>query len=429
MSFHRVTAEYDIIISGAGPAGATLARLLPGLLGDKLSILLLEARHFAASAGDCAVREMGVPAQNAKEKIVRSANVPTVGGQPSTAADNFSAFRSDKPLHGKCCGGLLAPDAQTWLHKLGLELPGRVLDAWQPKTVWTMDLESGHERSYARPYINMDRLAFEQWLLSLLPESVDFQPGQRLRSFKPLPSGPGNGGLTVSVEGAQGGRLVRGRVLVGADGAFSSVRGQLGMGAPESSLYLAVQDCYAMPLADSEILTGQHLAAFDSRLTDFYGWGIPKAGGYLLGLALPMRQRADNLRRMERFVGAMRAKGLPLGQRLRRQGTYLLRPGLRDICLGKAPVFLLGEAAGWISPSSAEGFSYAFASAQALAQALASNWKHGANKAQGFLPGVARQYYAGTLSLRANIAWKLVKSQVMHTTALRRAALVLGLDG
>jgi len=37
---------------------------------------------------------------------------------------------------------------------------------------------------------------------------------------------------------------------------------------------------------------------------------------------------------------------------------------------GKDRIAFIGEAAGWISPSSAEGISYAFKSAGALAEAL-----------------------------------------------------------
>jgi len=70
---------YDIAIIGAGPAGATLARLI----SDRYRVLLVDKRQ-----------------------------------QPGAAANDFS---------GKCCGGLLAPDAQGMLSKMGLGLPKRVL--------------------------------------------------------------------------------------------------------------------------------------------------------------------------------------------------------------------------------------------------------------------------------------------------------------
>lgn len=69
---------YDIAIVGGGPAGSTLARLL----GKKYRILLLEKRDFC--------------------------------GKNSASAE-------------KCCGGLIAPDAQLMLAKFGLGIPGSVL--------------------------------------------------------------------------------------------------------------------------------------------------------------------------------------------------------------------------------------------------------------------------------------------------------------
>jgi flavin-dependent dehydrogenase len=71
---------YDVAIIGAGPAGATLARLI----GDQYKVLLIEKRRL--------------PDQS----------------------EGFSAI--------KCCGGLLAPDAQMMLSKLGLGLPKSVLE-------------------------------------------------------------------------------------------------------------------------------------------------------------------------------------------------------------------------------------------------------------------------------------------------------------
>jgi flavin-dependent dehydrogenase len=71
---------YDVAIIGAGPAGATLARLI----GKKYKVLLIDKRQLI--------------------------DLP----------ESFSSR--------KCCGGLLAPDAQRMLSKLGLGLPKSVLE-------------------------------------------------------------------------------------------------------------------------------------------------------------------------------------------------------------------------------------------------------------------------------------------------------------
>ena len=70
---------YNIAIIGAGPAGATLARLL----ADRYKVLLVDKRRL------------------------------------TTDSDGKSSV--------KCCGGLLAPDAQGMLSKMGLGLPKSVL--------------------------------------------------------------------------------------------------------------------------------------------------------------------------------------------------------------------------------------------------------------------------------------------------------------
>lgn len=73
---------------------------------------------------------------------------------------------------GKCCGGLLSPDAQHSLAALGLNLPLDVLVDPQIFAVRTMDLQMETERYYQRPYVNMNRERFDRWLASLLPSSV-----------------------------------------------------------------------------------------------------------------------------------------------------------------------------------------------------------------------------------------------------------------
>ena len=108
---------YDIAIIGAGPAGSTLARLI----GSKYKILLVDKR----------------PLQD------------TV----------------DITLTGKCCGGLLAPDAQQVLGEMGLGLPQSVLVSPQLFVVRTFDLQANLERYYQRFYLNLNREAFDHCVL------------------------------------------------------------------------------------------------------------------------------------------------------------------------------------------------------------------------------------------------------------------------
>jgi flavin-dependent dehydrogenase len=89
---------YDIAVVGAGPAGSTFARLV----GRRYKVLLIDRRTF------------------------------------------LDPHRSYAP--GKCCGGLLAPDAQRVLSSLGLGLPKSVLEEPQLFVVRAIDVPRRIER-------------------------------------------------------------------------------------------------------------------------------------------------------------------------------------------------------------------------------------------------------------------------------------------
>ena len=120
--------------------------------------------------------------------------------------------------HKKPCGGLLAPDSQKALAHFDLTLPKEVLVDPQIFTVQTIDLCSRQVRYYQRYYLNMDRYAFDRWLLSLVPQQAEILPGRctavarREDSFS----------LTVRTDGKE--RHFTARRVVGADGASSLVR-------------------------------------------------------------------------------------------------------------------------------------------------------------------------------------------------------------
>jgi len=126
----------DIAIIGAGPAGSTLARLL----AERYKILLVDKRPLDRNP--------------------------------------------EKDCLGKCCGGLLAPDAQAMLSKMGLGLPKSVMVGPQLFVVRAIDIQHRLERYYQRYYINMDRGKFDQWLLSMVAPSVEMRLGRRFKSYR-----------------------------------------------------------------------------------------------------------------------------------------------------------------------------------------------------------------------------------------------------
>ena len=89
----------------------------------------------------------------------------------------------------------------------------------------------------------------------------------------------------------------------------------------------------------------------------------------------------------------------------------------QQLATGKEGIALLGEAAGWISPSSAEGLSYAFRSAFLLAQALNTG-----------PDGFEKRYHDLTRKLRTNIFLKNLKSQFIFNPGLRKVIMRSGLQ-
>lgn len=343
---------YDVAIVGAGPAGAMLARAI----GDRYRVLLVDRRPLDA---------------------------PPVTGRP-----------------GKCCGGLLSANAQRALAAQGLAVPATILAAEQPGSVRVIDADNELEREVPRPYINCHRELLDRWLLSLVPAGVDVRCGCMLR------------GVEVGVDGATlrlstGGRhtMEQARLVVGADGAASPVRRHLFPRAV-APRYLAVQGWYAL-----EAPVPSHIALFDRAVTDFYGWAVPKDG--LLAIGAALAPHADPHGHFARLLARLAACGVVPGRLLWREGALIRRPRRqRDICTGAGAVALVGEAAGWISPSSAEGFSYAFRSAAALATALDDG-----------LDGAVARYAANTRPLRRALGREMLKCAGMFTPWLRRLAL------
>jgi flavin-dependent dehydrogenase len=285
-------------------------------------------------------------------------------------------------------------------------VPARVVVGPQLFAVRTLDLAADLERLYQRFYVNVDREAFDRWLVSLVGSRVETGFGWRLTDLQRDIEGS-----FLRFSTAEGGTAgARARLVVGADGASSLVRRSAFAENLAPERYSAIQARYETSSEDSS-----YGAIFDATLTDFYGWTIPKAGSLLIGAAFPAG--AGVSASFALLVERLRSSGMRFGMELGRSSAMISRPtSLMQLCPGAEAVMLVGEAAGFISPSSAEGISYALKSAAALASALEPG-----------LRGAEARYRTAAWPIALDVGMKALKSSAIYGATTRRLIMRSGL--
>lgn len=312
--------------------------------------------------------------------------------------------KTERGGFAKPCGGLLAPDAQKALARFDLTLPKDVLVDPQLFAVRTLDLDTGLVRHYQRFYVNVDRAKLDRWLISLIPSSAEVHTGvfvTRLRRE--------NGIFTVSFteNGVQ--QQIRAKYLVGADGADSLTRRTFFPGHKIRG-YVAVQQWFK-----ETHVSPFYSCVFDPENTDCYSWSVSKDGYFIFGGAYPPDRARE---RFESQKKRLETRGFRFGEPVKTEACRVLRPaGWNEFCPGKDGVFLIGEAAGFISPSSLEGLSSAMVSGTLAARALQSGKKDR-----------CRVYCRLTLGLRFKLFLKLFKCPFMYAPFLRKCVMQSGVQ-
>ena len=311
--------------------------------------------------------------------------------------------RRNNPETGfkKPCGGLVAPDAQRTLSTLGLSIPNHVLASPQMFSVKTIDFKTKKKQHYQRHYVNVNRHRLDFWLMSQIPQHINLIEGCLVTSISPSKE-------KVIVSYIKDGKeeSVSCAWCIGADGASSMVRKQCN--APKIRQYLAIQEQYN--LNDIKPFLG---CFFDQHLTQSYAWINIKDDYLEFGAALPLQ---DSFKKYEAFKEQLKTINIDLNHPLSKEACLVNSPSkLNEIFLGEGRMILVGEAAGWISPSSLEGMSYAMDSALLLSEAFKSD-------------DPLRSYYLLSRPLKFKIFLKQLKSIVLYTPWIRKLVMMSGME-
>jgi len=348
--------HYDITIIGAGPAGSTLARTLQ----DKYRVLLVDKR----------------PLDKEPNNLIKN------------------------------CGGLIAPDAQKALARFGLSIPTSVLVSPQMFSVETLDFDNDMAKTYQRHYINVDRERYDRWLVSLCSGNVTKAFSTRYKTAAKV-----DNHYEVTLQSGKTKEIITTDIVIGADGANSRVKKELlPLQRHQPKRYISIQEWFPNTTG-----LNQFVAIFDGEISDFYSWIIPKDGGIVFGSAVEEGRDATTYHNLQKEK--LKKYGYNLTNPTKKSGCYLLRPmSSKDIYLGSNNVALIGEASGLISPTSAEGISYAMLSADALGHAILED-------KEGFMA----LYEQNANYLKKSIAKKLLKYPTMYNKALRKIIFRLGI--
>ena len=286
----------------------------------------------------------------------------------------------------KSCGGMLNEYTQEFLAEFGTMPEGMTLD---PQ--WVNFRYHDWDRRILKPtelrFLNVERRAFDDWLISLLPDNVTVLGATSVATFD-----QDDCEVRVTLKASDAEHVVACEHLVGADGPRSTVRRQLGVGSVGT--YVTLQDFCR--------IEGPIEPYFDCiymrDIGDSFGYAyvVPKGDVAIVGSVFyPKTKRPHE--KHEAVLGMLRDK-LPLGESTKREAWVALSVRHRDdVVRGRGRVLLAGEAGGFMSPSSGEGISYALNTGRLAGTAIAE-----ANGA-GALSG----YETSTRHIAGNIARKL----------------------
>jgi len=262
----------------------------------------------------------------------------------------------------KICGGLLNQEARNFLERF--KLPDKLYDSPRRLTFRYVDGDRLIDKETGLLLYNISRQKFNAWLLSLLPERAELWQETFFLGYRDY-------GKYVEVELKRGPEhmTVMTRYLIGADGARSLIRRQ--MDTNNLRYYTVLQDW----IKPEKPLPPYFDCVFSNTLSPefVYGYIFPK-GRLAVAGSIFYPEARSTLATHEKIKKMLKDKIGRFTHLTRREsGVAFYLHSVEDILLGRGRVLLAGEAAGFISPTSGEGISYALASGEVCGMAFWSN--------------------------------------------------------
>lgn len=307
---------FDIIVVGAGPAGATAAKLL-GEAG--VSTLLLDKSAFP------------------RDK-------PCGGGISARVTHRFPYLES-----------ALATIPVNWVNKVYLESPAG----------FTVDYQSNTPL-----YLMIRRCEFDNLLFSLARKQADFRAPALVRK---VVAGPESAVVTADVDGET--KVYECKLVLGCDGANSIVARASALRSGSIQAEYAIDMMEETPYQELNLVDRDRMYIY-YRIRSHYGYGyvFPKTSHINLGVGFKLDYYLSNLRgehysHHSSFVEGLAAKKLVTGGSNR--GNFRAFPLPISGPLARTysdRVLLSGDAGGFVNALTAEGIYYAMVSGEHAAQ-------------------------------------------------------------
>lgn len=294
----------------------------------------------------------------------------------------------------KSCGGMLNRYSLRALEPYGGVPDDMVLDPrWIHFRYYHMDAHV--KKATQVRFLNVDRVLFDEWLLSLLPENVQVLEGTAVAGVSQTPR---EAEVVLRPRGGAA-RTVRASYVIAADGPRATVRECLGLRPFDR--YLTVQEYVRIEPGSMEPYFD---CVYARQLSRDYGIGylMPKGNVAIVGsIFYPGTRETD--RKHQQALDLLRRK-YPLGPSVKREtwmAAHLRTPA--DLVAGQGRVLLAGEGGGFLSCTSGEGISFALNSGTMAGRAVADAV---AEKSREACSALAR-YERALRPMKRNLAFRM----------------------